>query len=190
MMKALGSICLAACLVWIVCSPAAEGRTFIRGDADADGTRQITDAVRIFSYLFLGGAALPCADAADVDDSGSLEITDGIYLLGYLFLGGPPPPAPFPSCGEDPGEDALGCARFPPCDDANEEACRAAGGVVEIRDCCAGGPEFPSLCAVGACGCAPDHSRPVRVCICPEGLCWDGSDCVPIPEPEWPAEER
>ncbi len=31
---------------------------------------------------------------------------------------GAQPPAPWPTCGEDPGDDDLGCVEFPPCADA------------------------------------------------------------------------
>jgi hypothetical protein len=89
---------------------------FQRGDANADGTVNISDAITVLGFLFLGSpAALHCEDAADVDDSGALNITDPVYLLGFLFLGGPAPPAPFGRCGPDPTADVLGCAAFPPC---------------------------------------------------------------------------
>jgi hypothetical protein len=89
---------------------------FIRGDTDASGRLGITDAIRIFGYLFLGTPArLECLDAADADDNGAVQITDGIAILNLLFLGGPPLPPPR-SCGEDPTPDALGCEAFPLCD--------------------------------------------------------------------------
>ena len=85
--------------------------TFIRGDADADGQPRLTDAVVTLLYLFQGGLALPCLDAADSNDDGIVNIADPIYTLSYLFLGGPAPPAPFPQPGSDLTGDALGCFR-------------------------------------------------------------------------------
>ena len=85
---------------------------FIRGDADSDGTLNLTDAVFALSFLFLGGTVPICEDAADVDDLGSVELTDAVYLLNHLFLGGAAPPAPYPEAGQDPTEDALGCRGF------------------------------------------------------------------------------
>lgn len=91
---------------------------FIRGNANADDNTDIADAVFVLNFLFLGGAAPSCEDAADADDNGSLEITDAVYLLNFLFLGGPPPAAPFPDCGLDPmPDDALTCESFPACAD-------------------------------------------------------------------------
>jgi hypothetical protein len=105
--------------------------TFVRGDVDASGVINITDAINLLDYLFQGGSTPPCMDAADVDnlDDGAPIITDAIYLLGWLFQGtaAPPPPTPSsadyiadddtPECGPDPEGDADGmdCLSFPPC---------------------------------------------------------------------------
>lgn len=88
---------------------------FIRGDSNADAKVDISDAVSTLNVLFLGAGALDCRDAADSNDDGRVDISDAVYALVYLFLGGEPPPAPSPSCGEDPSGDALDCAEFPPC---------------------------------------------------------------------------
>ncbi|MBN1442707.1 MAG: hypothetical protein JXA90_08360 [Planctomycetes bacterium] len=89
--------------------PVAEEPLFRRGDADGNSRVEITDAVRILSYLYLGGPGPECPDAADADDNGRIEITDPIRILGYLYLGSAAPPAPGPNiCGEDPTkEDTL-----------------------------------------------------------------------------------
>ncbi|MCZ6795275.1 MAG: hypothetical protein O7J95_16845 [Planctomycetota bacterium] len=89
---------------------------FLRGDTDASGMLNLTDAVRTFGFLFLGEVqSLDCEDAADTDDNGTINITDGIFSLNFLFLGGGPPPAPFEACGQDPTPDPLDCASFPRC---------------------------------------------------------------------------
>jgi len=89
---------------------------FLRGDANADGGRDLSDPVRLLEHLFLGGDGPSCPDAGDADDTGVLDLTDAVYLLGYLFLGGPPPPEPFRGCSADPTPDGLDCASHPPCD--------------------------------------------------------------------------
>lgn len=61
----------------------------------------------MLSYLFLGGTAPACADAADTDDTGAIEITDAIYLLSYLFRGSAAPTPPYPERGRDPTSDRL-----------------------------------------------------------------------------------
>jgi hypothetical protein len=109
----------------------AGGVRFVRGDVDASGRINITDAIFLLDWLFQGGPRPPCVDAADVDDDGGQRpaITDAIALLLWLFQGGRPPMPPGPTqatyaladCGIDttsgPPErpDAMDCAAFPPC---------------------------------------------------------------------------
>lgn len=84
-------------------------RTFVRGEINSEDPVNLSDAIWVLGYLFLGYTEPECLDAADVDDSGSVELTDGIYLLNFLFLGGPEPPAPYPAAGTDPTPDDVGC---------------------------------------------------------------------------------
>ena len=93
---------------------AEEGVRFRRGDQNADGNRDISDAVQILLLLF-GGGTTTCFSAADVDDSGQVDITDGIALLDYLFRGGDVPQQPFPTCGLDPTPEDTDCQRYDGC---------------------------------------------------------------------------
>src|SRR5262245_45447720 len=91
--------------------------SFIRGDADASGAVDLTDAFRVLGYLFLGDPpAFECFDAADADESGAVDISDGIAILTSLFVSGAPLPAPYPLCGYDPTDpDGLDCGSFAAC---------------------------------------------------------------------------
>lgn len=82
--------------------------SFVRGDARGDGSLNLSDAIVIALHRF-HGLALTCEDAADVNDDGEIEIADILTLLHYLFGTGQRPAAPFPTEGEDPTGDALGC---------------------------------------------------------------------------------
>ncbi len=88
-------------------SPGGVGPSFRRGDSDVDGAIAINDAVFVLNYLFLGGGAPACPDAADGNGNNSLDLTDAVFILNYLFLGGGAPPAPGVECGTDPDEDTL-----------------------------------------------------------------------------------
>lgn len=88
---------------------------FRRGDANADGERDITDPVFNLGCLFLGERCPDCDDAADSNDDGTIDISDVVHTLGCLFLGGECPPVPFGECGRDPTEDELDCQGFEPC---------------------------------------------------------------------------
>jgi hypothetical protein len=59
-----------------------------------------------------------------------------------------------------------------------EKGCKSSGGTVIQSQCCRGTPEFPDTCLIGACGCSSESSALLRVCSCPEGQCFDGSECV------------
>jgi hypothetical protein len=80
---------------------------FTRGDANGDGAVDVSDAETVLGFLFLGGPAPSCADAADVNDDGALNIADPIHLLSFLFLGGARIPPPSPGPGGDPSFDLL-----------------------------------------------------------------------------------
>jgi hypothetical protein len=82
-------------------------RFFTRGDANGDSAVDITDAILILNFLFLGGTPPTCMDAADISDAGRVDISGPISLLNYLFLGGARPSVPFPKPGLDPSDDTL-----------------------------------------------------------------------------------
>lgn len=84
---------------------------FLRGDANTDGYLDISDAIFLLRYLFIGDSALLCSDAADTNDDGQIDISDAIFTLEYLFISqqGKTLPLPFPELGADPTVDNLGC---------------------------------------------------------------------------------
>jgi hypothetical protein len=91
-------------------------RAFRRGDANDDGKADLSDAVFALSWLFGGGPAPGCQDAADTNDNGGLDISDAIFLLSYLFNAGAPLPTPGTlGCGVDPTEDAVDCGEYGSC---------------------------------------------------------------------------
>ncbi len=79
---------------------------FIRGDANGDRTLDISDAVGILGWLYLGDRTR-CLDALDADDSGTVDLTDAVALLSHLFQGTSAPPPPRRSPGKDPQPDLL-----------------------------------------------------------------------------------
>ena len=90
---------------------------FRRGDFNIDGSVDLSDALGIFNYLFLGGAGTPCENAADSNKDISIDLTDGVHILGYLFMGGAPPAPPGPSeCGVETSARSLPCESYNICD--------------------------------------------------------------------------
>ena len=87
-------------------------------------------------------------------------------------------------CPEGLCFDGTTCTSTPePPTEPNVDDCVASGGTVVTGMCCTGVEAFPNTCLIGACGCSPDNSQEVKVCECPEGLCFDGTTCTSTPAP-------
>jgi ELWxxDGT repeat protein len=98
------------------CTVETMSTLFVRGETNADGEVDLSDAVATLKYLFTGGTTPGCLDAADADDNDVVDMSDAIRLLKYLFGGLAPPPAPFPDCSSEPDpDDGLSCERHVPC---------------------------------------------------------------------------
>ena len=102
--------------VAITVVPSEMGVPFVRGDANQDGTLNVSDAVAIVKYAFEMGSKKPlidkCQQSADVNDDGTITTADAIYLLNYLFIGGPVIPPPHGVCGQGRPDDPLTCEEF------------------------------------------------------------------------------
>lgn len=86
-----------------------EATRFRRGDANADGSVDISDPISVLGVLFLGDTLERCPDASDANDDGHVDLSDAVHVLSFLFQGGADPPAPGPlQCAEDPSDDLLG----------------------------------------------------------------------------------
>ena len=82
---------------------------FLRGDANMDGQRDISDAVHLLRYLFGSVSTLQCADAGDANDDGTLNVADAVAVLAHLFNNTGPLPDPMDAPGPDPTPDSLDC---------------------------------------------------------------------------------
>ncbi|MDG2085674.1 MAG: dockerin type I repeat-containing protein [Planctomycetota bacterium] len=67
-------------------APADPG--MMRGDVNLDNSCNLTDAINLLDYLYVGNYEATCADSCDVDDSGSVNLADAVNLLSGLFGGG------------------------------------------------------------------------------------------------------
>lgn len=97
------------------CTLTVNPRAFKRGDANVDGTFDLTDPIMTLEVLFLGVGQFFCPDAADSNDDGEVDISDTINSLTFQFLGGSIP-SPGPNdCGKDPTDDALNDCLYENC---------------------------------------------------------------------------
>ena len=88
---------------------------FLRADANTDGRVNVSDAIRILTYLFAGGVDLSCLKTADVDADSGVNISDPILLLNYLFSDGAPLAEPRGECGVESRETTVSCVSYRPC---------------------------------------------------------------------------
>jgi hypothetical protein len=64
---------------------------YICGDASADGTVNVSDAVLIINYVFVGGDPPDPLEAGDVNCSADVNVSDAVYIINYVFVGGDDP---------------------------------------------------------------------------------------------------
>ncbi len=100
--------------VCVLCRPPSlRAAEFARGDGNGDGAIDLSDAIFVLGFLFLGTPAPKCSPIADGNADGIVDIADPIFVLGFLFSGtaAPPPLSPdeLNDCqGIDPAAIARG----------------------------------------------------------------------------------
>ena len=62
--------------------------TYLCGDANADGSIDISDAVYLIAYIFSGGSAPDPLLTGDANCDSTVDISDVVYLIAYIFSGG------------------------------------------------------------------------------------------------------
>jgi hypothetical protein len=67
------------------------GPAYICGDANADQTVNVSDAVYIVNYVFIGGNAPDPLEAGDGNCDSTVNISDAVWIINYVFIGGNPP---------------------------------------------------------------------------------------------------
>jgi hypothetical protein len=69
--------------------------SYLCGDANGDGSVDISDAVYLIAYIFSGGSAPNPILSGDANCDSAVDISDVVYLIAYIFSGGQ---APCASC--------------------------------------------------------------------------------------------
>ncbi|NIS17013.1 MAG: hypothetical protein GWN14_04825 [candidate division Zixibacteria bacterium] len=75
---------------------------YICGDADANEAVNVSDAVRITNFIFVGGAAPDPFESGDTNCDGTVNISDVVVIINFVFVGGNAP------CDVD-GDDIPDC---------------------------------------------------------------------------------
>jgi hypothetical protein len=61
------------------------------GDANSDGNVNVSDAVHIINFIFIGGDPPDPMDNGNVNCDGSVNISDAVWIINYVFIGGAEP---------------------------------------------------------------------------------------------------
>jgi hypothetical protein len=66
--------------------------TGLCGDMNADGNVNISDAIYMINYVFIGGdKPQPVLACGDANSDGAAALSDGILIINYIFIGGSSP---------------------------------------------------------------------------------------------------
>ncbi|MBD3381297.1 MAG: hypothetical protein GF404_03765 [candidate division Zixibacteria bacterium] len=66
-----------------------ETGTLLIGDANNDGNIDVSDAVYIINYAFVGGPdPVPVLEVGDANCDASVDVSDAVYIINFAFAGG------------------------------------------------------------------------------------------------------
>jgi hypothetical protein len=75
---------------------------YIIGDANNDGAVNVSDAVFIINYVFIGGDPPAPYEAGDANCDDAVNVSDAVWLINYIFIGGNLP-------GDTDGDGIVDC---------------------------------------------------------------------------------
>jgi hypothetical protein len=84
----------------------------ICGDANNDSTVNVSDAVFIINYVFVGGdPPRPILACGDANNDGTVNVSDAVSIINYVFVGGDAPGDCTPGSPDWQGSDCCPFAK-------------------------------------------------------------------------------
>jgi hypothetical protein len=78
------------------------------GDANGDGAVNVSDAVWIINYVFIGGGApKPVLACGDANGDAAVNVSDAVWVINYVFIGGGAPGDCSPGSWDSNGGDCC-----------------------------------------------------------------------------------
>jgi Dockerin type I domain len=78
------------------------------GDANGDGQVNVSDAVWVINYVFVGGEGpMPVLACGDANGDGMVNVSDAVWIINYVFVGGDPPEDCSPGSPNWEGDDCC-----------------------------------------------------------------------------------
>ena len=90
---------------------------FVRGDANVDGSVNLSDGIWLLQHLFQSGPGGDCFAARDFNADGTVDLADALSIIQFQLLDGAAPRHPYPHCGDS----AIGdCQSYPVCPEVSD----------------------------------------------------------------------
>ncbi len=64
---------------------------YVCGDANADLSVNVSDAVAVINYVFIGGVEPDPYESGDTNCDGTVNVSDAVWIINYVFIGGDDP---------------------------------------------------------------------------------------------------
>jgi len=64
---------------------------YICGDANGDDDVNVSDAVYIINYVFVGSESPDPLESSDCNCDGTCNISDAVWIINYVFVAGDEP---------------------------------------------------------------------------------------------------
>jgi hypothetical protein len=64
---------------------------YLCGDTNKDKTVNVSDAVFIINYVFVGGDPPNPLESGDANCDGDCNVSDAVWIINYVFVGGSQP---------------------------------------------------------------------------------------------------
>jgi hypothetical protein len=81
----------------------------ICGDANNDISVNVSDAVWIVNFVFVGGGQpMPILACGDANTDAAVNVSDAVWIINYVFVGGAPPSNCSPGSWDGVGGDCCG----------------------------------------------------------------------------------
>jgi hypothetical protein len=64
---------------------------YLCGDANGDESINVSDAVSIINYVFVGGNPPDPIESGDCNCDGAVNVSDAVWIINYVFVGGKSP---------------------------------------------------------------------------------------------------
>lgn len=90
--KIINSALFLALIMGILFAQHAVANDLVAGDANGDGTVNVSDAVWLINYVFVGGNPPVDMHSSDVNNDCNVNVSDAVFIINFVFIQDSPAP--------------------------------------------------------------------------------------------------